>query len=172
MPDPGKYTPGRQRPLTSVLDLLRARIDLDRVDAVLLSLDAVAADLGYGDVRPLPGSISWIDHLRENGKKVAVISDAERAAEALDLAGIDDRFDAVVNASRPAERIARALEELDVDAARTVVVDVDPHELEAARNAGIDLAIGLARGEAKPEALRQAGAIAVVADLQELIGPF
>lgn len=167
-----KYTPGRQRPLTSVLDLLRARIDLDRFDAVLISLDAVAADLGYGDVRPLPGSIAWVDHLRESGKKVGVVSDGERARDALQLAGIDDRFDVVVSAARPAERLATALDELEVSAERAMVVDVDPRELAAAREAGVELAIGLARGGVKPEALRQAGADAVVADLQELVGPF
>jgi beta-phosphoglucomutase-like phosphatase (HAD superfamily) len=167
-----KYTPGRQRPLNSVLDLLRARIDLADYDTVLLSLDAVAADLGYGDVRPLPGSIAWVDHLRGLGKKVAVISDGERARDALELAGIDDRFDAVVSAARATDRLARAIEELDADPRRTIAVDVDPRELSSARDAGIQLAIGLARGEAKPEALRQAGADAVVADLQELIGPF
>jgi HAD superfamily hydrolase (TIGR01509 family) len=167
-----RYTPGRQRPLNSVLDLLRARIDLDQYDAALLSLDAVAADLGYGDVRPLPGSIAWIDHLRELGKKVAVISDGERVRDALELAGIEDRFDAVVSAARPTQRIAEALAELGVDPTRALTVDVDPRELSAARDAGIPLAIGLARGEAKPEALRQAGADAVVADLQELVGPF
>jgi beta-phosphoglucomutase-like phosphatase (HAD superfamily) len=167
-----RYTPGRQRPLNSVLDLLRARIDLADYDAIAISLDAVAADLGYGDVRPLPGSIAWIDHLREQGKKAAVVSDGERARDALELAGIEDRFDAIVVAARPADRLSQVVEDLGVDAGRTIVVDVDPRQLAAARDAGFPLTIGLARGAAKPEALRQAGADAVVADLAELVGPF
>ena len=55
---------GRPRPVATVLDVLRKRIDHDAFDAAILSLEAVAADLGYGDVRPLPGSIAWIDRLR------------------------------------------------------------------------------------------------------------
>ena len=65
--------------------------------------------------------------------------------------------------------MARALEDLDVPADRAVVVGVDPAELDAARAAGVELAIGIARGAASPEDLRRAGAIAVVADLQELL---
>jgi phosphoglycolate phosphatase-like HAD superfamily hydrolase len=48
---------------------------------------------------------------------------------------------------------------------------VDPDELEAARAAGVDLVIGVARGGATPEQLRRAGAVTVVDDLQELLGP-
>ncbi len=54
----------RPRPVATVLDMLRARIDHDRFDAALFTLESVAADLGYGDVRPLPGAIAWIDRLR------------------------------------------------------------------------------------------------------------
>lgn len=53
------FLTGRARPIATVL----ARIDLDRFDVVLLTLESVAADLGYGDIRPLPGSVAWIDAL-------------------------------------------------------------------------------------------------------------
>jgi hypothetical protein len=39
--------------------VLRRRIDHDAFDAAILALEAVAADLGYGDVRPLPGTVTW-----------------------------------------------------------------------------------------------------------------
>jgi beta-phosphoglucomutase-like phosphatase (HAD superfamily) len=164
------FDSGRPRPIVTALDTLRRRIDLEAFDAAVFSLDAVAADLGYGDVRALPGTVVWIDRLRDDGKRIAVAAGVERAEAALDLAGIADRIDVVVTGSHAASRIARALEDLDADAERAVVVSVDPGELEAARAAGVELAIGLARGEASPERLRRAGAVTVVADLQELLG--
>jgi phosphoglycolate phosphatase-like HAD superfamily hydrolase len=52
-----------------------------------------------------------------------------------------------------------------------MVMGVDPQDLEAARAADVELTIGVARGDAPPERLRRAGAVAVVADPQELLGP-
>lgn len=158
---------GRPRPVPTVLDVLRTRIDHDAFDVAIFSLEAVAADLGYGDVRPLPGSIAWIDHLRSEDKRIAVLGSGERVAAALELAGIADRFDVVVTGSH----VAGALDQLDVQADRALVVGVEPGDLAAACAAGATLAIGVARGKCSPEELRRAGADAVVADLQELLGP-
>ena len=162
---------GRPRPVATVLDVLRKRIDHDTFDAAIFSLEAVAADLGYGDVRPLPGSIAWIDLLRSGSKRIGVLASGERVGAALELAGIADRFDVVVTGSHPEQLVARALDELDVEPGRAVVVGVEPNDLEMARAAGAALAIGVARGQCTPEQLRRAGADAVVADLQELLGP-
>jgi beta-phosphoglucomutase-like phosphatase (HAD superfamily) len=167
MTDP--FDSGRPRPIVTALDMLRRQIDHDDFDAAVFSLDAVAADLGYGDVRALPGAVAWIDRLRGEDKRIALAAAAERAQAALEIAGIADRFDVVVTGSPASARVARALEDLDVPADRAVVVGVDPAELNAARAAGVELAIGIARGAASPEDLRRAGAIAVVADLQELL---
>ena len=162
---------GRPRPVATVLDVLRKRIDHDAFDAAIFSLEAVAADLGYGDVRPLPGSIAWIDRLRSESKRIGVLASGERVAAALELAGIADRFDVVVTGSHVEQLVAGALDELDVEPDRAVVVGVEPSDLEAARAAGAALAIGVARGNCTPEQLRRAGADAVVADLQELLDP-
>ena len=162
---------GRPRPVPTVLDVLRKRIDHDAFDAAIFSLEAVAADLGYGDVRPLPGSIAWIDRLRSESKRIGVLASGERVAAALELAGIADRFDVVVTGSHVEQLVAGALDQLDVESDRAVVVGVEPSDLEAARAAGAVLAIGVARGNYPPEQLRRAGADAVVADLQELLGP-
>jgi phosphoglycolate phosphatase-like HAD superfamily hydrolase len=161
----------RPRAVPTVLDMLRKRIDHDAFDAAIFSLEAVAADLGYGDVRPVPGSIAWIDRLRSEGKRIGVLGSGERVAAALELAGIADRFDVVVTGSRVEQLVAGALDRLNVEPDRAIVVGVDPSELEAARAAGAALAIGVARGNCSPEQLRRAGADAVVADLQELLGP-
>ena len=161
----------RLRPFSTVLDLLRKRIDLDTFDAAIFSLDAVAADLGYGDVRALGGSIAWIDRLRGQGKRIAVVTSGERAEGALELAGIADRFDLVVSGLPAKKGIVHALEELAVTPERALLAGVDPSELEAARAAGVRLVIGVARGSATPEQLRRATADAVVADLLELLRP-
>jgi trehalose 6-phosphate phosphatase len=166
----GQPDTGRPRPVATVLDVLRRRDDHDAFDAAMFSLEAVAVDLGYGDVRPLPGSIAWIDQLRSDGKRVAVLASGERVAVALELAGIADRFDVVVAASHAEQRVRGALDELEVEPDRAVVVGIEPSDLEAARAAGAALAIGVARGTCTPEQLRRAGADAVVADLQELLG--
>jgi beta-phosphoglucomutase-like phosphatase (HAD superfamily) len=108
--------------IVTALDVLRRQIDHDDFDAAIFALDAVAADLGYGDVRPRPGAIAWIDRLRGDDKRIGVASATERAEAALDLAGIADRFDVVVSGSGAAQRRRRALEDLDVDAGRAVVV--------------------------------------------------
>jgi beta-phosphoglucomutase-like phosphatase (HAD superfamily) len=165
------FDSGRPRPLVTVLDTLCARIDHDGFDAAIFSLECVAADLGYGDIRPLPGAIAWIDELRAEGKKIALVFSGESAAPALELAGIGDRFDLVTSGPRVAGTLRRILDELDVAPERAVMVDVAPRGIAAAEEAGVRLAIAVARGTASPEQLRQSGADTVVADLQELLGP-
>lgn len=162
---------GRPRPMTTVRDVLRARIDHDAFDAAIFSLECVAADLGYGDVRPLRGAIAWIDVLRAEGTKIALVFSGESARSALELAGIADRFDLVTSGPRVSGTIARILDELDVAPDRAILCDVAPRGIAAAREAGLHMAIAVAHGSASPEQLRQSGADTVVADLQELLGP-
>jgi beta-phosphoglucomutase-like phosphatase (HAD superfamily) len=170
-PSDSRFENARPRPVPTVLDTLRARIDHDDFDAAVFALEAVVADLGYGDVRALPGSIAWIDRLRSEGKRIALVYDGESARAALDIAGVADRFDAVVSGPRSADTVTQALEALDASCDRAVVVDVAPAGMAAASEAGCRMGIAIARGFATPEQLRHGGAAAVVADLQELIGP-
>jgi beta-phosphoglucomutase-like phosphatase (HAD superfamily) len=163
------FETGRARPIVTSLDVLRPRIDHDSFDAVIFTLKAVAADLGYGDVRALPGSVAWIDRLRTTGKRIAVVSEGERASAALEIARIDNRVDVVVTGPNLRELFARALDELELTADRVLGVGVEADELEAARDARVELVIAVARGSTPPERLRHAGAIAVLADLQELL---
>jgi beta-phosphoglucomutase-like phosphatase (HAD superfamily) len=164
------FDTGKPRPIATVLDSLRARIDHERFDATVLWLEAVAADLGYGDIRPLPGAIAWIRELRAAGKKTALAGSGERARSALELAGVADLFDAVVTGPRNSGTLAEAAEELGVEPGAAILVDVAPAGIQAGREAGYDLLIGVARNLGTPEDLRQAGADMVVADLQELLG--
>ncbi len=161
---------GRPRPIATVLDALRARIDAERFDGVVVWLEAVAADLGYGDVRPLPGAVAWLRELREADKRIALAASGERARAAVDLAGVGDLFDAIVTGPRNTGTLTEATTELGIDPAATILVDVAPAGIQAAREASFDLKIGVARNLGTPEDLRQAGADMVVADLQELLG--
>lgn len=161
---------GRPRPIATVLDSLRARIDAERFDLAVVWLEAVAADLGYGDVRPLPGAVAWIRELRDAGKKVALCATGERARAAVELAGVADLFDAIVTGPRNSGTLAEVNEELKVEAGASVLIDVAPAGIQAGRDAGFDLLIGVARNLGTPEDLRQAGADMIVADLQELLG--
>jgi beta-phosphoglucomutase-like phosphatase (HAD superfamily) len=161
---------GRPRPIATVLDALRARVDAERFDGLVVWLEAVAADLGYGDVRPLPGAVAWIEELRGAEKKVALCASGERARAAVELAGVADLFDATVTGPRNPATLAEAAEELGIAADDAILVDVAPAGIQAGREAGFDLLIGVARNFGTPEDLRQAGADMVVADLQELLG--
>ena len=161
---------GKPRPIATVLDALRARIDAERFDAAVLWLEAVAADLGYGDVRPLPGAVAWIRELRAADKKVALCASGERARAALELAGVADLFDATVTGPRNTGTLTEATEALGIDTADAILIDVAPAGILSGREAGFDLMIGVARNLGTPEDLRQAGADMVVADLQELLG--
>jgi beta-phosphoglucomutase-like phosphatase (HAD superfamily) len=164
------FDSGKPRPIATVLDALRARIDAERFDGVVVWLEAVAADLGYGDVRPLPGAVAWIRELREAGKKIALAGSGERAPTALELAGVAELFDAIVTGPRNSGTLTQATQELAVDPGNTILVDVAPAGIQAGREAKFDLLIGVARNLGTPEDLRQAGADMVVADLQELLG--
>lgn len=161
---------GKPRPIATVLDALRARIDAERFDAAVLWLEAVAADLGYGDVRPLPGAVAWIRELRGADKKIALCASGERARTAVELAGLTDLFDTIVTGPRNGGTLAEAAENLGVDTDDAILIDVAPAGIQAGREAGFDLLIGVARNLGSPEDLRQAGADMVVADLQELLG--
>jgi beta-phosphoglucomutase-like phosphatase (HAD superfamily) len=149
--------------------MLRTEIDHEAFDAVLFSLDTVAADLGYGDIRPLPGAIAWIEQLRERGKRIGSFATGERASAALDLAGIAELFDEITIGTRTVPALLAAIDELGSEPERTIVVAATASGVAAAREAGAGLVIAVARGLSSPEELRQAGAHTVVADLQELL---
>lgn len=164
------FDSGRPRPIATVLDALRARIDAERFDAAVIWLEAVAADLGYGDVRPLPGAVAWIRELKGAEKKVVLCASGERARAALELAGVADLFDQIVTGPRNSGTVVEAAGGVGVDPGDAILVDVAPAGIQAGKEAGFDLLIGVARNLGGPEDLRQAGADMVVADLQELLG--
>ena len=117
---------GRPRPIATVLDALRARIDAERFDAAVVWLEAVTADLGYGDVRPLPGAVAWLGELRAADKKIALAASGERARAAVELAGVAELFDAIVTGPRNSGTLAEAAAELGVEPGDAILIDVAP----------------------------------------------
>jgi beta-phosphoglucomutase-like phosphatase (HAD superfamily) len=83
---------------------------------------------------------------------------------------VADLFDAIVTGPRNPGTLAEATSELGVEPDDALLVDVAAAGIQAGREAGFDLLIGVARNLGTPEDLRQAGADMVVADLQELLG--
>lgn len=154
----------------TVLDTLRLKIDPAAFDVAVFTLESVAADLGYGDVRALPGAVAWIDQLRGEGKRIMLAFAGDSAPAALDIAGIADRFDHLAHGPATAATLREALGKLGLDPRRAVVVDVDTTGIAAARELDAAYAIAVARGGATPEQLRRSGASTVVADLHELVG--
>jgi len=76
----------------------------------------------------------------------------------------------IVTGPRNAGTLDEASRELDIDPGDSILIDVAPAGIQAGKQAGFDLLIGVARNLGTPEDLRQAGADMVVADLQELLG--
>lgn len=159
----------KARPVTTVLDMLRVEIKHDAFDDAIFSLETVAADLGYGDIRALPGAVAWIEELKRMDKRIGLVATGERATSALELAGIAALFDEITIGTTCAATIRTAIETLGSTPERTIIVSAVADGVAAAREAGVRLVIAVARGLSTPEQLRQAGAHTVVADLHEML---
>jgi HAD superfamily hydrolase (TIGR01509 family) len=124
------------------------------------------------------GSVALVRHLRERGIKTAVVSASSQCKAVLKAAGIADLFDARVDgvviarlnlAGKPApDTFLKAAEQLGVEPERAAVVEDAISGVQAGRDGGFGLIVGVDRkGDA--EALRENGADIVVADLGEML---
>ncbi len=129
-------------------------------------------------VKVYEGSVELLRHLRRRGVKTALVSSSKNAAMVLEVVGVTDLFDTRVDGEVAAElglagkpspaTFIAAAERLGVPPARAVVVEDALSGVEAGRNGGFGLVVGVDRvGQA--EALRDHGADLVVDDLAELI---
>lgn len=153
--------------------------DADTVHGVARRKDAlVKRALAGGEVDVYPGSVHWVDALRDEGVRTAVVSSSHHCAEVLRAAGLDDRFEARVDgnvidarglAGKPApDAFLAAARELGVEPARTVVVEDAVAGVQAGRAGGFGLVVGVARHGNAAE-LAGAGGDLVVEDLGELV---
>lgn len=131
-------------------------------------------------VEVFSGTLTWIRHLRQAGIKTAVVSSSSHCQTILQNAGISNLFDARLDAAgadrlqlqgKPApDTYLKAAQILGVDAERAVVVEDALAGVEAGRNGGFGLVIGVDRKH-DADALREHGADIVVSDLQEMLSP-
>lgn len=129
-------------------------------------------------VAPYPGSVRYLEAVRDAGLRRAVVSASAHCAEIVRAAGIEDllevRVDGIVArekhlAGKPAPDTYRyAAELLGVAAAQAAVFEDALAGVEAGRTGGFGYVVGVDRvGQA--DALRAHGAGGVVEDLAELV---
>lgn len=129
-------------------------------------------------IEAYPGSMRLLSHLNDLGVESAVVSSSKNARRVLAAAGLSDRFEIIVDGLVAAERSIPgkpnpdtfwfAAQQLGVEPARCVVIEDARSGVEAGRSGGFALVLGVDRGD-QAEALRQAGADIVVADLSETL---
>ena len=128
-------------------------------------------------VDPYPGSVKFLDALARTGTQVAVVSSSRNAPAVLAAAGLSDRFEVVVDGQvaatkglpgKPApDTYEYAASLLGVPVSAAVVVEDALSGVASGKAGRFGLVIGVDRG-AGADALRDAGADVVVADLGEL----
>jgi len=137
-----------------------------------------SAVLAADGVDPYPGSVALLDHLRELGTKVAVVSSSRNAPAVLEAAGLADRFEVVVDGEVAAARglpgkpsgatYVFGAEQVGASLERTVVLEDAISGVQAGRDGGFGLVVGVDRGVGA-DRLLASGADVVVNDLAELI---
>jgi len=140
--------------------------------------DAFNAVLERDGVEAYPGSVQLLDHLRDLGLPLAVVSSSVNAPAVLEAAGLSDRFDTVVSGAvatelnlpgKPApDTFLHAAEVLGATAATSVVLEDAVSGVRAGAAGDFGAVVGVDRG-AGPDALTEAGATVVVRDLAELV---
>ncbi len=140
--------------------------------------DAFNAVLERDGVTPYAGSVALLDHLRDLGLPLAVVSSSANAPAVLEAAGLADRFRTVVSGAvatelglpgKPApDTFVHAASVLGTTPDRSVVLEDAVSGVRAGAAGGFALVIGVDRG-AGAEVLTEAGAHLVVSDLAELV---
>ena len=125
-----------------------------------------------------PGSVLLLDHLRDLGVPLAVVSSSANAPAVLEAAGLADRFVTVVSGAvavdlglpgKPApDTFVHAAEACGATAATSVVLEDAVSGVQAGAAGGFGLVVGVDRG-AGEQVLRDAGADVVVDDLAALV---
>ena len=125
-----------------------------------------------------PGSVALLDHLRDRGTPLAVVSSSANAPAVLVAAGLADRFATVVDGrvagelglkGKPApDTFLHAATVLGATPARAVVLEDAVSGVRAGRAGDFGLVVGVDRG-AGVGTLTEAGADMVVADLADTL---
>jgi len=139
--------------------------------------DMVSEAIESEGVQVFDGSVALVKELRQAGIRTAVVSASRNCRAVLQKAGIEDLFEKRVDgvvaaemslAGKPApDTFLKAAELLGVEPSRAVVVEDAVSGVQAGRDGGFGLVIGVDR-HGDPDALRKNGAHMVVGDLEEL----
>ncbi len=140
--------------------------------------DAFNAVLERDGVDPYPGTVALLDHLRDLGTPLAIVSSSANAPAVLAAAGLSDRFSTIVDGrvaaaeglpGKPApDTFQHAADTLGVPREAAVVVEDAVSGVRAGAAGGFALVVGVDRG-AGHDVLAAAGADVVVSDLLELV---
>jgi len=140
--------------------------------------DLVGKILSDQGVEVYPGSLALLNFLAAEGMPMAVVTSSANAGAVLAAGGITDLFEVRVDGNVAARLGLRgkphpapfleAARQLEVDPADAVVVEDAISGIQAGREGGFGLVIGVDR-HGHAEALKDAGAHLVVSDLAELM---
>jgi beta-phosphoglucomutase family hydrolase len=140
--------------------------------------DLVNRTMAEVGVEPYAGTVQFIHQLRRDGFKIAVVTSSQNCSAVLKAAELDDVFKVRVDGNTiEAERLAgkpapdtflMAARLLEVEPARTVVIEDAISGVEAGSGGNFGLVIGVAR-KGNAEELKRHGAHLVVNDLGELV---
>jgi beta-phosphoglucomutase family hydrolase len=129
-------------------------------------------------IAPYPSSLATLDLLERHGVPAAIVSSSKNAVPVLLAAGLDTRFDVVIDgvvaadmglAGKPApDGYLLGAERLGVDPALTIVVEDAVSGVAAGANGSFAVTIGVDRG-AGHDALLEHGGTFVVDDLGDLL---
>ncbi|MDT3776731.1 beta-phosphoglucomutase family hydrolase [Nitrospira sp. MA-1] len=140
--------------------------------------EMINAVIESNGVEVYEGSITLVRQIRKEGIGVAVVTSSQNCDAVLKAAGIERLFNVKVDGNvihdenlsgKPApDAFLAAAKKLGVDPKRSVVVEDAISGVQAGRNGGFGLVIGVAR-KGDSEELRQHGADIVVKDLGEFL---
>ncbi|MGP0594353.1 HAD family hydrolase [Nitrospira sp. T9] len=140
--------------------------------------EMINAVIESNGVEVYEGSIALVRRIRKEGIEVAVVTSSQNCDVVLKAAGIGSLFNVKVDGNvihnenlsgKPApDAFLAAAKKLGVDPKRSVVVEDAISGVQAGRDGGFGLVIGVAR-KGDSEELRQHGADIVVKDLGELL---
>ena len=124
------------------------------------------------------GSVSLIRHLHDHRFKLAVVSSSHHCKAVLQVVGLEDYFDAIVDgnladqlhlAGKPApDAFLLGAKQLGVEPQRSIIFEDALSGVQAGHAGGFGLVVGVDRG-GNSDALRKNGADIVVQDLNELL---
>jgi beta-phosphoglucomutase family hydrolase len=140
--------------------------------------EALHATIEANGVDVYPGSVSFVHAVRADGLATAVVSSSANAAWILQVAGIDDLFDACIDGTYAAQHRVAGKPAPDMFLAGARAVALEPSAcavfedalagVEAGRAGEFGLVVGVDR-RSEADELRAHGADVVVTDLAELL---